>query len=202
MPLHIRFLKGALGRLFCSDIAHMRTSFLTLVLSVLSGLAFGQAASINWMSFEEALVAQQESPRKIMMDVYTQWCGPCKMMMANTFTNANVIEYVNANYYAVKFDAESPDPVTFQGKEFTNPDYDPNRRGRNGVHQLSRAMKVSAYPTIVYLNEKASIIAPISGYKQPSQMELYLKFFNEVYTDEVDQAQWENYRDNFVYTWR
>ena len=63
-------------------------------------------------------------------------------------------------------------------------------------------MKVSAYPTIVYLNEKASIIAPISGYKQPSQMELYLKFFNEVYTDEVDQAQWENYRDNFVYTWR
>jgi len=33
-------------------------------------------------------------------------------------------------------------------------------------------------------------------------MELYLKFFNEVYTDEVDQAQWENYRDNFVYTWR
>ena len=180
----------------------MRTSFLTLVLSVLSGLAFGQAASINWMSFEEALVAQQESPRKIMMDVYTQWCGPCKMMMANTFTNANVIEYINANYYAVKFDAESPDPVTFQGKEFTNPDYDPNRRGRNGVHQLSRAMKVSAYPTIVYLNEKASIIAPISGYKQPSQMELYLKFFNEIYTDEVDQAQWENYRDNFVYTWR
>ena len=73
----------------------MRTSFLTLVLSVLSGLAFGQAASINWMSFEEALVAQQESPRKIMMDVYTQWCGPCKMMMANTFTNANVIEYLS-----------------------------------------------------------------------------------------------------------
>ena len=37
-----------------------------------------------------------------MMDVYTKWCGPCKMMMANTFTNANVIEYINANYYAVK----------------------------------------------------------------------------------------------------
>ena len=175
---------------------------MTLAMMVVGSLAFGQVASINWISLEEAVVAQQKEPRKIMMDVYTKWCGPCKMMMANTFTNANVIEYVNAHYYAVKFDAESPDPVTFQGTEFTNPDYDPNRRGRNGVHQLSRAMKVNAYPTIVYLDENANVIAPISGYKQPSQMELYLRFFNEVYTDGVDQTEWESYRDAFNYTWR
>ena len=165
-------------------------------------LAFGQAASIQWISLEEALEAQKREPRKIMMDVYTQWCGPCKMMMANTFTNANVIEYVNANYYAVKFDAESPDPVTYMGQVFTNPNYDPNARGRNGVHELSRAMKVNAYPTIVYMDEKGAIIAPISGYKQPSQMELYLKFFIEGYVQDVDQSTWENYRDNFTYTWR
>jgi len=169
---------------------------------VVGNLAFGQAASINWISLEEAVAAQQKEPRKIMMDVYTQWCGPCKMMMANTFTNANVIEYVNENYYAVKFDAESPDPVTFQGTEFTNPDYNPSARGRNGVHQLSRAMKVNAYPTIVYLDEEANVIAPISGYKQPYQMELYLKFFNEAYQPGVDQTAWEEYRDNFAYTWR
>jgi thiol-disulfide isomerase/thioredoxin len=57
------------------------------------------------MSIEEAVEAQKKEPKKIMMDVYTKWCGPCKMMMANTFTNADVIEYLNANY-AVKFDAE------------------------------------------------------------------------------------------------
>ena len=33
-------------------------------------------------------------------------------------------------------------------------------------------------------------------------MELYLKFFNEAYTDGVDQTQWESYRDAFNYTWR
>ena len=111
----------------------MRTTLLTLALVMAGGLAWGQAASINWMSLEEAVAAQQKEPRKIVMDVYTKWCGPCKMMMANTFTNASVIEYINSNYYAVKFDAESPDPVTFQGNEFKNPTYDPNRRGRNGV---------------------------------------------------------------------
>jgi thioredoxin-related protein len=102
----------------------------------------------------------------------------------------------------VKFDAESPDPVTFQGTEFTNPNYDPNRRGRNGVHELSRALKVSAYPTIVYMDEKANVIAPISGYKQPAQLELYLKFFHEAWKQGVDQTTWETYRDNFNYTWQ
>ena len=42
--------------------------------------ATAQQTSINWMSLEEAVAAQQDEPRKIMMDVYTQWCGPCKMI--------------------------------------------------------------------------------------------------------------------------
>ena len=180
----------------------MRTIFLTGLLVILTGVTFGQGKSIHWMSLEEAVEAQQTEPRKIMMDVYTKWCGPCKMMMANTFTNENVIDYVNANFYAVKFDAESPDPITFQGNEFTNPTYNPNAKGRNGVHQLSRALQVNAYPTIVYFDESANVIAPISGYKQPAQMELYLKFFNEAYRPGEGQAYWENYRDSFTYTWR
>lgn len=180
----------------------MRLTFLTIALFALTTLSWGQSASINWMSIEEAVAAQQSEPRKIVMDVYTQWCGPCKMMMAQTFTNANVIKYINDNYYAVKFDAESPDPVTFQGNTFTNPTYDPNRRGRNGVHEFSRALQVNAYPTLVYLDESAKVIAPISGFKSATQMELYLKFFHEAYQEGVDQTAWETYRDNFQYTWQ
>ena len=80
--------------------------------------------------------AQKDEPRKIMMDVYTQWCGPCKMMMRNTFTNADVIAYINANYY-VKFDAESPEPIEYQDRTFENPGWRPNARGRNSTHQLA-----------------------------------------------------------------
>ena len=42
----------------------MRTTFLTLMMVAFGGLAFGQAASINWMTFEEAVAAQQKEPRK------------------------------------------------------------------------------------------------------------------------------------------
>lgn len=160
------------------------------------------STGIQWMSLEEAVKAQAKEPRKIMMDVYTQWCGPCKMMMSNTFTNEDVIDYINAHYYAVKFDAESPSPVKFQGKTYENPGWNPNSRGRNSTHQLSRALGVNAYPTLVYFDENAEIIAPIPGYKTPGDLEMYLKFFAEHYTPGVQQAEWESYRDGFVRTFR
>jgi thioredoxin-related protein len=183
----------------------MRT-FYTLILTITLGFltqtfAFAQS-EVNWMSLEEAVVAQKNEPRKIVMDVYTQWCGPCKMMMANTFTNPQVIAYLNANYYAVKFDAESKDPINFKGQTFENPGYKEGVRGRNSTHQLSRELRVNAYPTLVYFDEKAEVIAPISGYKNPGQLEMYLKFFSQHFTPGVQQQEWEEFRDTFVPTFR
>ena len=45
------------------------------------------AQDINWVSLEEALELQKKAPKKIMIDVYTVWCGPCKMLDKNTFQN-------------------------------------------------------------------------------------------------------------------
>ena len=136
------------------DIYHMMRPFiLSLVLLASSASLFAQGAAINWISVNDLEAAQAKEPRKVMIDVYTKWCGPCKMMMRNTFTNGDVISYINEHYYAVKFDAEGPDPVEFKGKTFSNPSYVPNKPGRNGVHELSRAFQVRAYPTIVYLDE-------------------------------------------------
>ncbi|NND95171.1 MAG: DUF255 domain-containing protein, partial [Flavobacteriales bacterium] len=93
--------------------------YLILFAFILPLVVNAQKKSINWITIEEAQEKVKEEPRKILMDVYTKWCGPCKMMMANTFTNADVISYINENYYAVKFDAESPDAISFKGVEYT-----------------------------------------------------------------------------------
>ena len=171
----------------------------------LNSSTLGQKSHINWMSVEEVTEAMKSDPRPVMMDVYTHWCGPCKMMKANTFTNPNVIEYINENYYAIMFDAEYPNDVVFKGNTYSNPSYDPNKRGRNGVHTLSRALKVSAYPTIVYFDEKFNVITAKSGYKDAKGMERYLRFFNEVYSKDIPkeeiQTVWDNYNSNFTPTW-
>jgi len=183
--------------LMCDIYSMMRPLVLSVFMLAASASLWSQGASINWISVSDLEDLQAKEPRKVMIDVYTQWCGPCKMMMANTFTNADVITYINENYYAVKFDAEGPDPVEFKGRTFSNPNYVPNKRGRNGVHELSRAFNVGAYPTIVYLDENLEMIAPISGYKQPQQLELYLRFFDEAWESGTSQEEWDAFQQSF-----
>ncbi len=172
--------------------------FLSILFVAFSVTAFAQGGKINWMTVEQALEAQKKAPRKIMIDVYTSWCGPCKMMDQNTFTNPEVIAYINKHYYAIKFNAESPETVKFKGNTYTNPTYDPNKTGRNGVNEFSRSLGVNAYPTIVYLDEDLTLLAPVSGYRTPPQIELYLKFFAENHHKTViTQEQWTAYQNDF-----
>ncbi|MFD0837341.1 thioredoxin family protein [Mariniflexile aquimaris] len=155
----------------------MKKLGLLLVLTLLTAVE-GFSQEINWVSLEKAIELQKKTPKKIMMDVYTNWCGPCKMLDKNTFRNADVVKYVNANYYAVKFNAEGNEKVNYKGKSYTNPGYKPELvNSRNSAHELSRLLQIQAYPTIVFLDEKGDVIAPIRGYQSPPQLELYLKMF-------------------------
>ena len=157
------------------------------------------AQEINWVTIEEAVALQKKTPKKIMMDVYTNWCGPCKMLDRNTFQNKDVANYVNEHYYAVKFNAEGNEDINYKGKTFSNPNYNPaNANRRNSAHELSRYFQVQAYPTIVFLDEKGDVIAPIRGYQTPSQIELYLKMFkNDKHKDIVTQEQFNVYYKAF-----
>lgn len=168
-----------------------------MVLSTISAEA--QEGEIKWISLEEAVEAQAVSPKKIMMDVYTLWCGPCKMLDKNTFQHPDVVKYVNEHYYAVKFNAEGNEKINFKDYLFENPDYDPNRSGRNAQHQLAGALRITAYPTIVFFNESGETLLPVPGYKTPSQLELYLKLFlNDDHEKINTQEQWDQYQKDFV----
>jgi thioredoxin-related protein len=149
---------------------------------IIALLVFGAinitAQEINWVTIEEAEALQKQNPKKIMIDMYTVWCGPCKKLDRDTFQNKDVADYVNKHYYAVKFNAEGNDAVTFKGKAYGNPNYNPAKaRSRNSAHELARSFRIQAYPTIVFLDESADLLTPLRGYKTPQDLELYLKLF-------------------------
>lgn len=122
------------------------------------------AETINWMTWEEAVAANEKEPKKIMVDLYTDWCGWCKVMDKKTFTSQKVIKRLNEDFYAVKFDAEQKEDIQYAGKTFIF--IKGERKG--GVHELAYSLvdgKMS-YPTIVYLNEKFERISISPGYKE------------------------------------
>lgn len=130
----------------------------------------GMSQDVKWLTLEEALVAQQKNPKPIFMDVYTTWCGPCKMLDKNTFVDPSVTAIINEKYYAVKFNAEGNDEVNFKGETYSNPGYDPNKKGRNSQHQFAQFLKVPGYPSMVIISPAGEIKETIVGYHTPENL--------------------------------
>ena len=169
--------------------------FLFLILS--TTLTFAQD-KIKWMTMNEALEAQKESPKKIFMDVYTTWCGPCKLLDKNTLSHKDVIAFINKNYYAVKFNAEGNEEITFEDFTYTNPNYQPERKGRNATHFFADALRIPGYPSLVFFEENGKLIQAVPGYKTPQELEIYLKMIaNDDYKTLTTAAAWEAYQKKF-----
>lgn len=158
----------------------------------------GPVEEIKWVSVNELPALMAAKPKKVFIDVYTAWCGPCKMMMNSTFKDPEIIKYVNQNFYAVKFNAEGKDTVNFKGYVFANPGYDPAKAAsRNSTHELTLAIAPVqtriAYPTLVYFDEQLNILAPIQGYFPAGQLKPVLTYFNEgKYKEGIDLQAYLN----------
>lgn len=152
---------------------------------------------VKWVTINDLPSLMAKEPRKVLIDVYTSWCGPCKMMMNTTFKDPAIVKYINEHFYAVKFNAEGNEVVNFKGYEFRNDGYDPARAGgRNSTHDLTLAIAPVqtriAYPTIVYFDENLNLLTPLQGYYQPAQMSPVLTYFGENKYKETDLNTYMN----------
>ncbi len=155
----------------------MKKQFIPVLLFVVAGMATAGAQEKNevkWYGFEEAVALSSKEPRKLFIDVYTDWCGWCKKMDKETFTHPVIIELLNTKFYAVKFNAESKEPVTFAGKTFVNEGAKPR-----SPHQLAIALLQGqmGYPSAVYMDEDLQLLAPIPGYFSARDLEPILNYF-------------------------
>ncbi len=158
---------------------------------------------IKWMSLGEALEAQKIKPKKIIMDVYTTWCGPCRLLDKKTFGNRDVSRYISQNFYAVKFNAEGNEEIFFYDKKYSNLNFNPDRRGRNSTHDFTKFLGIRGYPTIIFFSEEGDPIIPLTGYFTVKQLEPYLKMIKRGdYAVFKDSDDIEKYIENFIYRFR
>lgn len=166
-----------------------------IIISVLAMFVIPSfAQKVEWVSFEKAVKLNKQNPKKIMVDVYTDWCGWCKKLKKNTFNHPDIAQYINENFYPVRFNAESDEPVTFMGKTFTKT----GSRAKS-PHQLAAALlqgKMS-YPSVAYLDEQNRLIAAVPGYYEPKDIEPILKYISE---DIYKKQKFEDFSKDFENT--
>jgi thioredoxin-related protein len=127
-----------------------------------------------WTTFDA--LPENKSDKKYLVDIYTEWCGWCKVMDKKTFTDPKVQEYLNDNFHLIKFDAEQKESITYKDKV-----YEWQAGSRNGYNTLAKELLGGrmSYPTMVYLDKNLNKITAIPGYKKPDQLLAELKAINE-----------------------
>ena len=151
---------------------------------------------IHWItSFDELQEKMKQNPKKVYMDIYTDWCGWCKKMEASTFSNPDLIKYMNLNFYCVRFNAERQDNIQFNGKLYQyNPQYKANMLA---VELMGGPNKLS-FPTSILMLENFQNPNPIAGYLTVAQIEPILTFFGDNY---IRHQPWDSYSKTYKPTW-
>ena len=143
---------------------------------------------VNWMTFEEAVERSKTEKRKIFIDVYTDWCGWCKVMDKKTFSEPAVAKVLNEKYYPVKFNAEQREDVVYNGTTFKFIE-----QGGRGTHQLAAALLNNqlSYPSVVFLNEDFAIIHILKGYRQAPEFHKLAEFIGGDFYKTTKMEAWE-----------
>jgi thioredoxin-related protein len=130
----------------------------------------------EWLSMQNALKINIKNPKKIMVYLSSPDCISCKVMDSTTFTNPEVAQYLNENYYSVQFDATSRDTIDILNQKLVN---------TGPYHQLVMAAlkdKVE-FPAVLIFNEKNELITPIPQYLTPEFIKPVLIYFKkDMYT--------------------
>ncbi len=131
---------------------------------------YAQPAGVHWLSFAQLEYSMRVQPKKILVQVYTDWCSYCKLVERKTFTNPEVAQYLNGHFYAVRLNAEGEQTVRFAGQRFGF-----NATGNGtGIHSLAAALAGQkgqlAYPSIAILDEQYTIVGRQTGFVSPKQL--------------------------------
>lgn len=118
-----------------------------LLILIISQQAFSQhSIKFEESSFASILAKAKAEKKLVFMDAYASWCGPCKLMEKNVFTDKNVADFYNKNFVNARIDMEKGE-------------------GRD----LAIKYGVRSYPTFLFLNGEGDVVGKELGYIQSKE---------------------------------
>lgn len=142
----------------------MRYYFIFLYLLLSGSQVFAQETKIRFESSLEA--AQQKASQEgkvLFIDCMANYCGACRMMEREVFTDPEVAEFFNKNFISYQLNMDEP-----EGKAF------------------GKTCEVPAYPTLIFMDEKGEILfKEVGGRKTKEFMELARRAYAREKSDAV-----------------
>jgi thioredoxin-related protein len=138
----------------------------------------GDKSELKWYTFDDGLAHAKKTEKKILVDVYTDWCGWCKKMDRDVYGDKRIVDYLNQKYVLVKLNAESSAKVNYKGKKSTE-------RG------IAQQFGVTGYPTTLFFKSDGEPITPVSGFVPADKFIDILKFIGD---DFFAKMNWEEFQ--------
>lgn len=170
----VKYLNPILNRSFIIKDFNSLSDQKPLTSSQYQSALMESLTSILWVTMEDAERLAKKKNKKILVDVYTDWCGWCKIMEKNTYRKKRIIQYLNENFYAVRLDAEDRDSVKLMGRTYYFLEH--ARVSELAYSLLDGNME---YPSTVFLDDRLNLLTIIPGNITPEKMEVLLHYFVE-----------------------
>lgn len=120
-------------------------SFIVFLFMLFSLNAHTQGIEFFHGTFDEAKAESKKTGRLIFMDCFTTWCGPCKRLSSQVFTQEEVGNFFNKSFINVKFDMEKGEGPS-----------------------IAKEYGISAYPTLLFIDGAGKLMHRKVGGTDPA----------------------------------
>lgn len=118
-----------------------------------------QQETMKWEDWNTGYPKGIKEKKVILVDAYTDWCGWCKKMDRDTYTNADVIKKINKYFVAIKFNPELDKTYYIDSNAYT---------GRE-LHAMLSKEYSTGYPTTYFIIPGMNRLLVNPGYEGPDQ---------------------------------
>lgn len=118
---------------------------------------------VEWLAFDVAATKAQAQKKHMIVDIYTAWCGWCKVMDRETYTNPEVVAYLRDNFVLAKVNGESSAKLKWRGKDLTE-------------RQFAKAVGVTGYPSTYFFKPNSELLGGMSGFLMPPDFMMYAQY--------------------------